>query len=211
MNSSRAKILSRLQETQHKRGGQHLARPDFKSPIYPSLEENLVDCFQANLELIGGKVLRIENLNGVIPELKKLIKSEKLEHLVCLEPEIQDVLKGDIAYKKLLDNFEHIGVGITTCEYLVAHLGSILVSSASRSGRRLTVFPECHIVLASKDQLVSFLDDALTKIEEKYPDRLPSMITNISGPSRTADIEKTLVMGMHGPKKLFVLLADELF
>ena len=99
--------------------------------------------------------------------------------------------------------------GITYCEYLIARLGSIMVSSKQTSGRRLNVFPENHIVIARSSQIVADLKDALKNIKEKYVGNLPSMISVITGPSRTADIEKTLVMGAHGPRELYVFLIDE--
>ena len=188
-----------------------MVSPDFTLPIYHAPDKKLPDSFQSNLELVGGKVIRVKNLSKAIAELKKLCLTESLEHLVCLEPVLQEALKGNIEVKTSMDDLQHIDVGITTCEFLVAHLGSILVSSASASGRRMNVFPETHIVIAHKKQVVNYLDDGLEQLEKKYSNLLPSMITNITGPSRTADIEKTLVMGMHGPKKLFVLLSDEPF
>ncbi len=211
MNSSKEKILNRLTEAQKNRGGQTMSRPDFESPIYLPFDQELAESFKANLELIGGQVFRVNDLNEAIAELKKLSESENLANLICMEPSLQKVLTGQVEFATSMDDLQHIDVGITTCEFLVAHLGSILVSSASLSGRRLNVFPETHVVIAHSGQLVNYLDDALAGMEEKYPGQLPSMITNITGPSRTADIEKTLVMGMHGPKKLFVLLADEPF
>ena len=57
-------------------------------------------------------------------------------------------------------------------------------------------------------QLVDDLKQALKLIRLKY-DTIPSMISLITGPSRTADIEKTLVMGAHGPKELYVFLIDD--
>jgi len=90
---------------------------------------------------------------------------------------------------------------------LVARTGSILVSSSSQSGRQLNVFPPIHIVLAHVSQLVNYLDDALISIQQKYGDDLPSAISTITGPSRTADIEKTLVLGAHGPKEFIVFLS----
>lgn len=212
MDSAKENILKRLNDAKNKRGDQKLVSPDFTSSIYHSLDKKLADSFQSNLELVGGKVIRAKNLNKAIGELKQLILEEKMEHLVCLEPSLQEALKGHIVnVAGDMGDLQHIGVGITTCELLVAHLGSIIVSSASPSGRRMNVFPETHITIAHQDQIVSYLDDALDLLEKKYPNRLPSTITNITGPSRTADIEKTLVMGMHGPRKLFVLLTDEPF
>ncbi len=211
MNSSREKILNRLTEAQNKRGGQNMPSPDFESAIYLPFDSEIAESFKTNLELIGGHVFRVKNLNEAVAELKGLSQAEKLANLVCLQPQLQKALEGKLEFATSMDDLQHIDVGITTCEFLVAHLGSILVSSASETGRRLNVFPETHVVIAHSGQLVNYLNDALAGMEEKYPGQLPSMITNITGPSRTADIEKTLVMGMHGPKKLFVFLADKPF
>ncbi|HKJ42226.1 MAG TPA: lactate utilization protein [Sunxiuqinia sp.] len=211
MGSSRENILKRLQEAKDKRGDRKMVRPDFSSAIYHAPSKKLTDSFQANLELVGGTVIRVKNLSKAVAELKKLVISEKLGNIVCLEPVLQEALKSQVDFQSSMGDLQHVDVGITSCEFLVAHLGSILVSSAGSSGRRMNVFQETHLIVAHKSQVVSYLDDALIELEKKYPNRLPSSITNITGPSRTADIEKTLVMGMHGPKKLFVLLTDEPF
>ena len=76
------------------------------------------------------------------------------------------------------------------------------------AGRRLSIYPPVHIVLAYTSQLVPDLKDAFALLKSKYGNQIPSMITNVTGPSRTADIEKTLVLGAHGPKELFVFLLD---
>jgi len=85
-----------------------------------------------------------------------------------------------------------------------------MVSSRQASGRRLNVYPPAHIVLAYVSQLVPDIKHALANIKTKYADKLPSMISLITGPSRTADIEKTLVMGAHGPKDLYLFLVDDI-
>ena len=84
-----------------------------------------------------------------------------------------------------------------------------MVSSKQMSGRRLNVYPEVHIVLAYASQLVPDLKQALKQVKLKYEPNYPSMITFITGPSRTADIEKTLVLGAHGPKEIYVFLVDD--
>ena len=105
-------------------------------------------------------------------------------------------------------DFEQAEVGFTLCEALIARNGSILLSNAGMAGRRLSIYPPIHIVLAYSSQLVPELKDGLKLIKSKYGHKLPSMITTVTGPSRTADIEKTLVLGAHGPKELFVFLLD---
>ena len=100
--------------------------------------------------------------------------------------------------------------GLSTCEALISRTGSILLSSANSSGRRLTIYPEKHLVVARASQLVPDIKDGLNLLRGKYEGKMPSMISLVSGPSRTADIEKTLVLGAHGPKQLVLFLIDDL-
>jgi L-lactate dehydrogenase complex protein LldG len=79
---------------------------------------------------------------------------------------------------------------------------------SSKTSRRLNVYPEIHVVIAYANQLVDDLKDAFVAVQNKYSCKLPSMLSVITGPSRTADIEKTLVMGAHGPRELFLILVE---
>ncbi len=96
--------------------------------------------------------------------------------------------------------------GISACESLVAQTGSILVSSRTCGGRALSILPHVHVVVATVDQVVATLGDALQGVRDRHAGRLPSMLSFITGPSRTGDIERILVLGAHGPKELIVIL-----
>jgi L-lactate dehydrogenase complex protein LldG len=72
------------------------------------------------------------------------------------------------------------------------------------------VYTPVHICIAFTSQLVYDIKDGLVKLQQKYKNNLPSMITLATGPSRTADIEKTLVVGVHGPKEVYLFLVDDL-
>jgi len=101
---------------------------------------------------------------------------------------------------------EACDAGITACEALVAQTGSILVSSATCGGRALSILPHVHVVVATCDQIVATLGDALHFAQTRHAGRMPSMLSFITGPSRTGDIERILVLGAHGPKELVVIL-----
>ncbi len=99
-------------------------------------------------------------------------------------------------------------LGITGCDCLVAMTGSIFVSTRSAGGRALSVLPPVHLVVARRDQLVADLPAAFAMLRRRYENRWPSAMSLITGPSRTADIEKIIVMGAHGPKRLALYFTD---
>lgn len=101
---------------------------------------------------------------------------------------------------------ERCDVGLTLCDALVAQTGSVLTTNTSSGGRVLSILPPHHVVLARRDQLLPDLPSAFELLEAKYGANYPSLMGFITGPSRTGDIERILVLGAHGPKKLTVLL-----
>jgi L-lactate dehydrogenase complex protein LldG len=100
---------------------------------------------------------------------------------------------------------EKCDAGITQCDALVAQTGSILSTAVSAGGRVLSILPPHHVVIARREQLLPDLPAAFQLMQEKYGDNYPSLMGFITGPSRTGDIERILVLGAHGPKKLTIL------
>ncbi len=103
---------------------------------------------------------------------------------------------------------EDCDAAVTTCDALVAQTGSVVVTARSCGGRALSVLPPHHVVLATTAQLVPDLPAAFQLLQATYGGDWPSMVSFVTGPSRTADIERILVLGAHGPRKLTVVLAD---
>ncbi len=101
---------------------------------------------------------------------------------------------------------EKCDAAITGCDALVAQTGSILVTPGSAGGRALSVLAPHHIVIAQRSQMVPDLAAALQLVRQRYAPNWPSFLSFITGPSRTGDIERILVLGAHGPKKLTVFL-----
>lgn len=105
-------------------------------------------------------------------------------------------------------DFADFAVGITAVDFLVARTGSLVLSSATAGGRRLSILPPLHIAMATTDQLVISLDEAMAGYEQRRVFDRSSYATIITGPSRTSDIEKILVLGAHGPKRLAVIVVE---
>jgi L-lactate dehydrogenase complex protein LldG len=179
-------------------------------PLYPPIDDSLDIQFAEQFTGVSGQFLFCEDEVQFIDTLLTLAEERNWHKIYCWEPELQAILaRYEYPYFETDKDFELAEVGFTLCEALVARNGSILLSNANRAGRRLSIYPPVHIVLAYSSQLVPDLKDAFALIKQKYGNNMPSMISTITGPSRTADIEKTLVLGAHGPKELFVFLLDE--
>jgi len=178
-------------------------------PHYPPTDELLEVVFANEFTAVSGQFVFCEDEVQLIENLLNLADQHKWHKIYCWEPAVQEILtRFDFPYFETDKDFEQAEVGITLCEVLIARNGSIMLSDAGMAGRRLSIYPPVHIVLAWSSQLVTDLKDGFKLIKEKYKNQLPSMITTVTGPSRTADIEKTLVLGAHGPKELFVFLLD---
>ncbi len=204
MNQAREEIMNKLKSAVHPVP----EKPDFEEPIYHSISLPLEHAFKENLEKVNGFVHLFSSEEELFSELKMFLSSYKKEVVFCNEDEISSRLNTfGIQFQQSSELSTQIEVGITGCEFLIAHTGSVMVSSAQKGGRQMFVYPPLHIIIAKKDQLVDYLEKAYAGIGERYAGNLPSQIAIITGPSRTADIEKTLVLGAHGPRELRVFLA----
>ncbi len=198
-------ILDKLRKTESTRKAAELLEPDWTQPVFEK-PVDLLKSFTSELETLAGKVIYCENEAELKTQLSNLLQQKGLSTLFCRDTQLTHLFQNTILLENKPDQFLKMQVAITRCEALIAKSGSILVSSAHESGRLLNVFPPIHMVVAYENQLVPFIEDALKVISHRYSNNLPSQITLVSGASRTADIEKTLVMGAHGPKELIVFI-----
>jgi len=178
-------------------------------PYYKEVEDDLEVLFAKNFTAVAGNFIFCEDEIQLIENLLALSEKEGVNKFYAWEKNIQEQLdRYEFPYFKTDHDFAYAEIGITSCEALIARTGSIVISNGNESGRRLGIYPPVHVVIAYTSQLVMDLKDAFVLLKNKYSD-LPSMISTITGPSRTADIEKTLVLGAHGPKQLYLLLLDD--
>lgn len=211
MNNPRSKdyILGRIRKTQGSRGKFNPPAPDTFSPIYKQIQPSPELCFKAELESVAGLCTVCNTKADLYKALSVWLSEKGITTVFCRDEILEaDFLQYNIPYTTIQSEFSTMQAAATGCEYLVARTGSVVVSAAAQSGRQLNIFPPVHIVIARKNQLVDYPEDALTALGLKYKNKMPSMISFISGPSRTADIEKTLVLGAHGPKTLHVFIYE---
>ena len=209
-DTSRDRVLRRIREALVQPAPQPAA-PDFSAPLHPPLTDDLAILFAQSFARVGGAFYYCESEEHFFNQLFAYKKEQQLDNLFVWESELKKLLHaGGVAFSGDETNFiKKADASLTTCEALVARTGSVLVSAATAAGRRLSIYPDQHLVLARTSQIVPDIGDALGTVQARYGDRLPSMISLTTGPSRTADIEKTLVLGAHGPRSLVLFLLDD--
>lgn len=199
--SDKDDILDKIRAHSQRNTNDFGSEPDWNADELKLSNDNLSLAFKFELEKVSGQFFEVDDYNHAGILIKDLLSELSLEGLQG----ISEQLSSKLAIKSSSDIDS---AALIECESLIAASGSVLVSSAVLNGRKNMILPPVVFVLAYSSQLVPFLKDGLNALKSKYS-VLPSMISLITGPSRTADIEKTLVLGAHGPKKLIVLLLPE--
>jgi L-lactate dehydrogenase complex protein LldG len=169
--------------------------------LYTEPTEELEVLFAQEFTKLQGKFAFCVNEEDLAGQLQQLISEKQWSKIYCSED------KWNATFSNTL-NLATCDASITSCESLVARTGSIVLTAANQSGRTVSVYAPIHICIAYTSQLVFDVKDALSNIKEKYAGNVPSLITFATGPSRTADIEKTLVTGVHGPKEVYCFLVE---
>lgn len=174
-----------------------------KQTVEPELE------FAENFTKLLGNFFYCIDEREMTEQLALLTEKKRWHKLYCREAVLKHKLEDNGLQHNWYADLNSCSASITSCECLVARTGSIVMSSGQASGRTTSVYAPAHICIAYTSQLVYDIKDGLQLIKQRYGAGIPSLITFATGPSRTADIEKTLVVGIHGPKEVYVFLIQD--
>ena len=211
MHNSKDFILNKIRKAKQSGAHQGLAfqllSSEKEAEIFVQPTGDLSLNFAKELENINGTCYLVKNNSEMLETLRLIVSEQKISNILCLEETIISTLTG---FENMIhDSMEQVNTStasITNCEFLISRTGSVMVSNMNESGRKPHVYPDNHIVLAKSNQVVPDINQAIDALCNKYKENFPSWVSLITGPSRTADIEKTLILGAHGPKKLFVII-----
>jgi L-lactate dehydrogenase complex protein LldG len=177
------------------------------TPIFIPTEEELTIGFAEKFTELLGKFVYCADEAELVQQLTKLIHAHNWTKIYSIESGWLDDMKEYHFDPVNTDDLASCDAAITLCDHLVARTGTIVLSSQQLSGRTTSVYAPIHICIAYTHQLVYDISDSLHQFKNEL-DHIPSMISYATGPSRTADIEKTLVVGVHGPKEVYCFLID---
>ncbi|MFA6609108.1 MAG: LUD domain-containing protein, partial [Candidatus Paceibacterota bacterium] len=198
--NARENILNKIKQALGKPVPVPFAAAETGGSVFLPQKQELEIEFAENFSKLEGRFSFCTDEQELVKQLQTLAASRKWTKIYSRETAVQDTLAKagwDMPYT---DDLNHCDAAVTGCESLIARTGSIVMSSVQPSGRTVSVYAPVHICIAYTKQLVYDIGESLQQIREGYGQQFPSLVTLATGPSRTADIEKTLVTGVHGPK-----------
>lgn len=174
-------------------------------------EDGTAITFVQNFKEQCGVFIYLESEAEFVECIKQLAPENGWEPLWCTSPDMQRLLeKYNIPYTESKEREpKQKLVSLTGCECLVAQTGSIILSDAMTRTREAYALPDILLVYATTEQIVPGMRTAFQTVKRKYAKSKPSQLTVITGPSRSTDIEQTLVIGASGIRQVAVFLVDE--
>jgi len=173
-----------------------------------------VERFRDLLEGLGGLCILAPDEPSAAASLAALARERDWSEAACSNSELVRTLTGELQGCELFDGWKDrerlllCDVGITAAQAGVAETGSVLLLADDELHRETSLVPPVHVCILRSSSIVEHLGDALQYIQGSGAPA-GHLATLITGPSRTADIELTLVVGVHGPKELIVLILED--
>jgi L-lactate dehydrogenase complex protein LldG len=204
--SSRENILQNIRKALRTPVPLPFPDQDPNEAVYPKSSDDLSVLFASAFTRLMGKFAYCANDRDLSVQVNELVRQQGWKEVYCVEDRLRQLLPGiDFSAQPLAAS----DVSITSCESLVARTGTMVLTAALQEGRTASVYAPVHICVARTSQLVWDISDALQVLHTRYGSNLPSLVSFATGPSRTADIEKTLVVGVHGPKEVYCFLVED--
>jgi L-lactate dehydrogenase complex protein LldG len=208
VSSSKENILKKIRQALSHPVPVPFPKSEGNNSVYQTQAGDLEVLFAEEFTRLLGKFAFCVNEADLSKQLEQLFTEKKWDNIYCNEEKLFHIISHSALYQVDKPTLASCDASITSCEYLIARTGTIVLSTA-QTGRTVSVYAPVHICIAYSDQLVYDIKDALQFLKEKYNGNIPSSISFATGPSRTADIEKTLVVGVHGPKEVYLFLVDK--
>jgi L-lactate dehydrogenase complex protein LldG len=174
----------------------------------PSVSEDLIGTLVQNMESVLMSVVRLQTVADCVDAVQWYMDSQGIDisqpGAVTVAPALSSLGWPEHFASGPATGVERVSV--TPCIAAVAETGSIVTASGALTPANLNFLPETHVIVVHESQVVRYVDDVFTGLRAQP--QIPRAVNFITGPSRTADIEQTLEIGAHGPRRTHVLLVS---
>lgn len=162
---------------------------------------------------VGAEVLELQNITEAAQYVKDnsegkiLVPETVLSQKFNLRSELEKA-GSDVFIGPFREAGQIPGAGVTFCNFAMADTGTVVLESTDESVRLATTLPEKHFVIVDPQTILEDNLAAVTPMTEMHKGAEPRFVAYITGPSRTADIERVLTIGCHGPRELHILVIE---
>jgi len=220
--SAREEILGRIRSNLAVAHARH-GRPELPAVSFPRFADGLetiarrVESFRARLESVGGECLVVPDEVRAGAAIAAWLRARGADHLALGDGALTRAVGRAAAAEAGLALLEPpvereallaAAAGLSGAVLGIAETGTLALASTDERSRLASLVPPLAISVLPVEALVPTLEDALASLRPEDPSTAARAVTFVTGPSRTADIEMTLVVGVHGPRELLVILLD---
>jgi len=220
---ARAAVLERLRRALHRRGAgageAHDAVRARLAAAAPGLipargdlgHEGRIQLFTAEAEAVHATVRRLRRYDDLPEAVARYLRERNLPLQLVMA---SDPLLGQLDWPRSMLTVrarrarDEDAVGLTLAFAAVAETGTLMLCSAAETPTTLAFLPETSIVVVAARRVLRAYEDGLRLLYEERK-TLPRSINFVTGPSRSGDIEQTLQLGAHGPRRLHIVIVDE--
>lgn len=202
-NAARDQVLGSIRE--------HLAASAPPAPVRPVPpppsppdDSDLVVRFTSQLEAAGAQWTLVRGEAEAARALRRVLSDAGAKRVTGSDAPLVARLLPERLVDLSRDELFSCDAGVTTAQWGIAETGTLVLESARERSRLASLVPPVHVAILSTRCICPSLGDALSRV-----DAASHAITLITGPSRTSDIELTLVVGVHGPQTVHVVLLEE--
>jgi L-lactate dehydrogenase complex protein LldG len=197
-------FLKRISTALHRKEGAPVEVPPLLlEPLESWNSSELVEGFKLEHETVGGLFRLVQTMEEMRVTLKSVLAELGAKSFICSTDGIVDEVLSAVNLP-LAENPADADVGITGVRCAIAQTGTLVLTSDA--GRKASLLPMNHIALIRTEQLVPTMAEAFELHLSKPSMDIPTAWVQATGPSRTADIEQTLEIGVHGPGVVHVIL-----
>jgi L-lactate dehydrogenase complex protein LldG len=182
---------------------------------HPRLGEPALDVFAEQAAAHAWTVRRVASDAALEAVVAEVVAAEQVASVVLsTDPEVEGLaahlgtLGVEVLGGRAPQDAARADLGITGGLFGLAATGSVAVAAGRAGGRSASLLPPVHLAIVAASRVVASASEVWRRMPEHFPDGLPSQLVFISGPSRSADIEFTLTVGVHGPKRVWLALLD---
>ncbi len=203
-SESKEKILRNLSSSITRKDKERVMEETSFSSKISYDRRKLQEDFTENFKIVSGEVYALEKKENLGEKITELLSKLKTQSVSFWNTELFRALglPGDTDIKTA-------DVGITEADFAIADTGTLVLLSSPQKMRTVSLLPPVHIAVLKKENIVADIHALFVELEKLYNgnyDELCSCISFITGPSRTADIELNLTVGVHGPGRAIAVI-----